>query len=165
MNLRFANRFKLTFKFKWNIPKNYSVSLSSGAKVKWCSLTPVRKGYKNHNLYNKHLHRKWCWTAVGMNCVGGWCHTWKRWSWAFGDFQINRAKVDRWSAQVVFSDLIKADQFESRPTEMSWDLIHCKMCRAHARARVCVCGGGQHSMLSICFYDLCLSSGVAKDWK
>ena len=25
-------------------------------------------------------------------------------------------------------------------------------------------GWGQHCMVSICFYDLCLSTGVAKDW-
>ena len=65
-----------------------------------------------------------------------------------------------WKNQVVevrsllfFSDLIKADQFGSRPTEMGRDLRHHKMYHA---------GRGHYGMVSIGFYDLCLSPCVAK---
>ena len=53
--------------------------------------------------YNKPSDRKWDWTAVGVNRVGGWRRTWKRWSRKFEDF----SKTGRcWSAQLGFSDLI-----------------------------------------------------------
>ena len=58
---------------------------------------------------------------------------------------------------VEFSDLIRSDQFGSRPTEISWDLRHHKMRCVRVRSY-------QHSMVSVGLYDLCLSPRVTKGW-
>ena len=87
----------------------------------------------------------------GVNWVGGWRRTWKR---CPENFKIlkKQLRLNAVSARLGFSDVIKADQFGFRPAEMSWDLRHHKTCS------VCVWGGGdQHSMVSIYFYDLCVS--------
>ena len=81
--------------------------------------------------HNKPPNRKWDWTAIGVNWMGGWCRTQMRWTGEFEDFE----KTGSWGSTVeargwVFSDLIKVDPFGSRPAEMSWDLRHHKMCRA-----------------------------------
>ena len=59
----------------------------------------------------------------------------------WGFWKDGKLSFDRWS--VLFCNLFKVDQFESRPTEMSWDLRHHKMRRVV----------GQYSMVSIGFYD------------
>ena len=46
-----------------------------------------------------------------------------------GFLQDELLRFERWSVLLGFSDLIKADQFGSRPAEMSWDLKHHKMHR------------------------------------
>ena len=76
----------------------------------------------------------------------------------FRIFKKTELRFDCWSEQLGFSDLIRSDQFGSQPAEMSWDLRHHKMHRAWGR-------GSQFSMVSIDFYELCLSSRVAKNWE
>ena len=77
-----------------------------------------------------------------------------------GNFRIfekkDELRFDRWRKRLSFSDLMRSDQFGFRLTEMSWDLRHYKMCRVLRRR--------QHNIVSLDFYDLCLSFCVANDW-
>ena len=71
-------------------------------------------------------------------------------SWEFEYFK----KTVSWDRPLK----VAVEFFGSRPAEMNWDLKHHKMHRAWGGR------GFQHSMVSTCFYDLCLSPRVAKDW-
>ena len=94
---------------------------------------------------------------MGLEC--GWRHGQKRWSWEFEDFEKTELRSTVEGSGWVFriwSDHI----FGSRSAEMDWNLKHHEM----PRAWVGRWWSGQHSFVSIDFYDLCFSPRVAKDW-
>ena len=116
----------------------------------------MRKRYDNHHCHNKPPDRKWDWSVD--NVMTGRdgpenLRNLKKESLKFGpwwltvEFLLLRHRVESSTvaAPVRF--------FRSRPAEMNWDLKHHKMRRA--------LGWGQHSMVSISFYELCLSPRVA----
>ena len=120
---------------------------------------------------------------TGKRLESGWCHAQKRCSWEFEDFEKTsvrfcplkdvlwnstvEARVGfstfekvscvfcYWGESWVFLPLRHEVQFlRSQPAEMNWDLKHHKM--RH------VLGWGELSMISIDFYELCLSPPVTK---
>ena len=106
--------------------------------------------------HNKPPDRKGGWTAVVVNWECGWRHARKRCAenlWILKRVELRSTVEDSvwvfriWSDQIIF--------FEPQPADINWDLKHHKMCRALR---------GQHSMVSVCFYDLCLSPRVTKEW-
>ena len=79
-----------------------------------------------------------------------WRHAQKRWSWEFEDFKKTVVEIRPLRRAVSFLSLRCAVEFfGSRPAEMTWDLKHHKMRRAF--------GWGQHYMVSIDFWELCVS--------
>ena len=135
-------------------------SLSSGAIVRQCSRTPVRKGYNNIISHNKRPDGKWGKTAVGVNGVGGWRHTRKRWSWIFLDFEKMRSlRSTAEGSGCVFR--IWSDQISLGLDRQKWvEILVTTRCAVNGGRGEC-----QHSMVSIGFYDLCLSPCVAKSWR
>ena len=73
-----------------------------------------------------------------------WRHVQKRYPWEFEDFE----KTVSWGRLLK----VVVEFFEFRPAEMNWDLKNHKMRRTWVE--------GQHSMVSICFNDLCFSPRV-----
>ena len=123
------------------------MTLSSGVIVKWANLRPRGKDMRIINCNNKQTGNEagrllkrieWVVDVVPGRDGPENLRILKR----------QKLRFNRWSVWLGFSNLIKADQFGSRLAEMSWDLRHHKMCRAW---------GCQHSLVSIGFYDLCLS--------
>ena len=114
-----------------------------------------------------HMERMWQSSSViinsqtgnglDMNWFGRWRHTWKGWP---ENFRIlKKLRFNHWSRQLSFSNLIRSDQFGSRPAEMSWDLRDTTRCARHEEV------GCQHNMVSTGPYNLCLYPHVTKDWR
>ena len=119
-------------------------------------LHPCRKDLTIIICHNKSPDRKCSWIAVGVDWVSGWRQGQKR---CPENLKRPELTSGHWSARLVFSNLIKAYQFGSQLAEVGWDLGYHKMYHAWRWK------GSQHSVVSICFCDLCLSSCVAKDWR
>ena len=95
-----------------------------------------------HNILSD---RKWVWTVIGMNWVGGWHHPRRD-----GPEKLRILKRQcswgRLLKVAVWVFWIRSDQiifFGSQPAEVTWNLKHHKT---------------YHTLgVNICFYDLCLS--------